>query len=309
MKGAWKDWRFWTALLLVCAVVWALLSGKADELSAALQMAKNFAPLTLLSAFCLCTLQVLCMGFRAWCLCPASTPVRAVLWAISYGQLANAFFPARAGDALKVAVLGDAKKGAGIPYATATGVILADKVIDLAGIIFWILCLKAPTVEQLWPSFSLWNTKTVLLILLVHGVIFLAWRFWLKARLTKIDRKLGELRQGLKPLLVLRHSLPGILFSIATWGCEVFALHLLISGMGYTFPLSYVGATLVVLNLAISIPVSVANLGTFEASVVFALGKLGVATAPAIAIAVVHHTLQLLGAITSAGFCRLLRQR
>ena len=52
---------------------------------------------------------------------------------------------------------------------------------------------------------------------------------------------------------------------------------------------------LCLLNLAIAVPVSLANVGAFEASIVFGLSTFGVPTATALAIATVHHALQLGG--------------
>lgn len=309
MKGTWKDWRIWIGIALLFAIGWALKSGQGQELYKAFQVAKGFSIPTLAASLGLCTLQVLLMGMRTWALAPSKTRVQPVLWAISYGQLANAFFPARAGDALKVAILGDNKQGAGIPYVTATGVLIADKIVDLAGIVLLLVATQAYKVHAVMPEFPHLDFTILVLILLAHSLVFLFWRYYFKARAPKFDEKLKQFRKGLKTLLVPRHLLPALCFSTATWFCEMVAIQTVSAGLGYPFSFPEIAAVLVVLNLAISIPISVANLGTFEASVVYALGKLAVPLAPAIAIAVVHHLMQLLGTACGTAVARILRRR
>lgn len=299
-----KDWRFGIAVLLLGSIVWALESGQGKSIAEAWEAAKDF-PLSVLGiAFLLCTSQILCMGMRTWCLTPPKTPLFWVLWAISYGQLANAFLPARAGEALKVAVLGDKKKKSAFSYSEAVGILFSDKILDLLGLVTFLLVIRANTVDALMPDYRQWDFKILLYVLVAHVLIFVTWRFYLKERLPRIDEKLKQIRSGMRRLKDVRHTLPSLFFAVSTWSCEILTLHFLSGGLGYSISLAEAGACILVLNLAISIPISVANLGAFEASIAYALGKLGVALHAAIAIAVVHHLLQLLGTLTATGISR-----
>lgn len=309
MKKALKDWKVWTAIVILGAVLWALNTGQTKQLKIALELARGFSFPTLATALVLCTLQGICMGLRAWGLTPKGTSLRVVLWAVTYGQFASAFLPARAGEALKLAILGDKKNGAKLSYFTATGVLIADRVADLAGLLIFIFFTQSYRVDKLNPDYPSIGWKVVLGLVALHLILFAAWKFFLKARFPTIREKLNEFKKGLAVLFYWKHILPALFFSTLTWACEVFALHTLMEGMGASFSFGHTVAILVLLNLAISIPISVANLGTFEASIVFALGKLGIPLAPAIAIAVVHHTMQLLGIILASGICKILNQK
>jgi uncharacterized membrane protein YbhN (UPF0104 family) len=68
------------------------------------------------------------------------------------------------------------------------------------------------------------------------------------------------------------------------------------------FPLSLpqVVLALAALNVGISVPVSIANLGVYEAALAFGLSRSGMPLPTAVAIATLHHGLQLLGTNLSA---------
>ena len=65
-------------------------------------------------------------------------------------------------------------------------------------------------------------------------------------------------------------------------------------------PVVQVLGGLVVLNLGISVPVSLANVGTYEAATVAGLVPFGVPAASALAIGALHHAVQLLAAVVPA---------
>jgi len=59
---------------------------------------------------------------------------------------------------------------------------------------------------------------------------------------------------------------------------------------------------LVLLNVGISVPISVANVGPYEAALAFGLRQAGVPLSSAVVLATVHHALELLAiGLVSAG--------
>ncbi len=73
-------------------------------------------------------------------------------------------------------------------------------------------------------------------------------------------------------------------------------------------PLSVPAAVgvLVVLNVGIAVPVSFANIGTFEAAAAFGLTRAGVPVAHALAIALLHHVIQVACVVLSAALGSLM---
>jgi uncharacterized membrane protein YbhN (UPF0104 family) len=114
---------------------------------------------------------------------------------------------------------------------------------------------------------------------------------WLE-RLTRLRR---ELAQGLAALKDPTKLLASVCFSLGAWLVELLALRILCGALGFPLSLSALMLALGVLNLGISVPVSAANLGVYEGVLAMGLARSGVPLPSAIAIAALHHALQLLG--------------
>ena len=66
---------------------------------------------------------------------------------------------------------------------------------------------------------------------------------------------------------------------------------------------------LLVLNIAISVPVSFANVGPFEAAIALALTSFGMDGSKALAVATVHHAIQLITIGLGAAVSVFMRRR
>ena len=84
-------------------------------------------------------------------------------------------------------------------------------------------------------------------------------------------------------------------FSLGAWTAELLAIRVLCGALGFPLSPPQLVLALVVLNFGISVPVSVANLGVYEAVLAFGLSRSGVPLPSAVAIATLHHGLELLG--------------
>ena len=109
----------------------------------------------------------------------------------------------------------------------------------------------------------------------------MAWIF--RKRLSQFQHWLRDLKHGLLGALRPKQALAALAFSIGSWACEAAAVLVLANYQGLPITFSQAVFVLCVLNIAIAIPVSVANVGPFEASVVFALGTLGATTSQSLA--------------------------
>lgn len=240
--------------------------------------------------------QIFFMVLRMYALCPSRprASFRDVTYATAVGHSVNMFFPARAGEALKVLWLG---RSVGMDegyVARGAGWVLADRVVDLAGFFTVILLsgvLTLPAFKTVVP-FSLWWFPAGAAGIFGIAVVVNAYSSKVHAKFQTWMTKLHEGFSGVRDPLGV--SL-GWLAGIGSWLVEIVALEILATSQGYTLQLSEAFFVLVVLNLAIAVPISVANVGTFEASMAFALKFFGVPLSTSIAIAGIHHLLQLFG--------------
>lgn len=310
-----KDVSKWIgAVLLVGALIGYLVTGEEISFDALRESLSRFGLFSIVSAVVVVCLQNLFMVLRIWALFPEKNALRlsSVAHGVIYGQFLNTFAPARAGDVLKAVIFSKAPQSpthdnAKVTVMTGAGVIIADKVADIASLIVLIFISGAflvPGLEIKLPSPPPWAFPAVS-ILIVAGILI--GRSQLKQRLASVSNWLQSFRHGLGGLVDPRRIVMAIFIGMGSWAFEATALQILSAAQGFSITFDKAMFVLCVLNLAIAVPVSLANLGAFEASVVFALGTLGLATAPSLAVATVHHSVQLVAIALLSGVIALLR--
>jgi uncharacterized membrane protein YbhN (UPF0104 family) len=244
--------------------------------------ALRLVPLTaVLAAAVLVLLQVILQACRLWAVLPrdVTIPIRRVAYAFTLGEWANMFTPARAGDALKVVLLNRAR-GAPLSLSKATGAVLADKVVDIASLV--LLCAVSGVAGTIWASARARVSPLVIALaictLLVVVLLSLRWG--------------GRL--SLAALTDPRRLLTSFGFSLGAWLAELFALQILCAAVGFAQPLQHLVLAVALLNAGVSVPLSPANVGIYEVVLAFGLAQSGMATPAALAVATLHHGLELL---------------
>jgi uncharacterized membrane protein YbhN (UPF0104 family) len=297
-RGAWRPRN---RLLLVSTLVLAgtlvALAAHQDEARAAWKSLTGVPVATLAIVLLLVFCQLASQALRLWAILPrdvALTPT-GTAYAFAVGEWVNIFTPARAGDALKVVLMSRARAAAPPSLSKATGAMLADKIVDAGSLV--VLCVAAGMTDLIragvrarMPRLGIVVAAGAVVAVLLLGLRWVGPR-WLE-RLTQLRR---ELTQGLAALKDPTKLLASTCFSFGAWLVELLALRILCGALGYALSPSALRLALGVLNLGISIPVSAANLGVYEGVLAMGLARSGVPLPSAIAIATLHHALQLLG--------------
>jgi uncharacterized membrane protein YbhN (UPF0104 family) len=253
------------------------------------------APLAvvLLLVFCQLGLQAV----RLWTILPRDVALTLgrTAYAFTLGEWLNIFTLARAGDAFKVVLLNRAPSAAPPSLPKAAGAVLADKIVDGGSLV--LLCTAAGLaglirtgLEARLPYVRIGVAAGAVVAVLLLG---LGWARpgWLE-QLARVRR---ELMKGLAALRDPVKLLASIGCSLGAWGAELLAVRVLSAALGFALSLPQLVLALAVLNVGISVPVSVANLGVYEAALAFGLSRSGIPLPTAVAIATLHHALQLLG--------------
>jgi len=286
-----------TGIFIIGAFAWYFSSGNTDKLQASMKLLPLYSPSTLLMVIFFDALQILAMSLRLYSLFP-KTKAPSVLvnfQAMSVGQVMNSFLPARAGDFYKLNLLTKASKAS---FLSVTGVMAADKLMDFAAFILLIL-LSRSYLHAGSGSSLLTPGKTTYIFFGALGTLVFT-LYLLRNRLKKTFSHLQSFLAGLKGLLHPVQVLSSLCFAILVWLPEIYAIQYLAQGQEITLSFSQIVFILSVLNLAIAIPLSVANVGPFEASLIFALGKFDVGIEIALVIASSHHVLQIVGYLLCA---------
>lgn len=284
---------------LIAAGGVALLVTRADGAPRVLEQLQHLPRITLTVAFVLIVTQVVLQSLRLWAVVPRALAlgVGRVVHAFVLGEWLNIFAPARSGDALKVVLIRRALNSGLSGLPSATGVVVADKLVDLVSLV--LLCGAGGLTGLLWARAQTGFFGGALAV-----AIALALAAWLRLTVAPFRAAhwvwVRDLLSGLSALRDPARGVAGLLFSLGAWLAEGYALWILCAGLGAAPTPSQILLALVVLNVGISVPISFANLGVYEATLTAGLSYAGIPLPTALAVAVSHHGLELLAVNASA---------
>ncbi len=246
---------------------------------------QKFDLVTLCLAGLLAFAQYFFMSLRLHFLVPYPISLLQSCYANFYGQCLNNFLPARGGDIAKSMMIATKSSQRSHDLAQSAGILFSDRVVDIS--IFLMVVFLTGSVQ-----FVSWDHLTKvfvvgLFVCLVCLVLFRItrirhWPYWQSVR--------KGFRQLSQPQALCLSSVAALLCCL----CEGFTLMIYARGLGFpiSFSESYLAVT--VLNLGIAIPISIGNIGPFEAALVYGLGLLSIPHGSGLAIATMHHIMQML---------------
>ena len=211
------------------------------------------------------------------------------------GQFIGNFVLSQAGHAVKIALLRKDKdqNGRKIDAPEATAIILVDKVIDV-GILVTLTLVSALQVSVALPQVNWWGKGAIILL----GVPFLGiavWAFirYLRQRFPRVRRWFRKFQAG---LTVVRNPIQirnAVVMDLGDWFTEALLLQVLCMAQGHPLSLPQLIICLFVLNVGLSVPTTMANLGTYEAALAFSLNAMGMPLAQGVVVATLFHGYQL----------------
>lgn len=240
--------------------------------------------------------QTLCILLRNAVLTPAELypGLHRIVYAVGVGHALNTYLPARAGDVLKCFLLSKGRKGR-LSTLSAAGVVVADRILDVLTLFAMAVVWRADkhTGLQAWlrnyfVNWSWIQLLTVCVLAITTALFVVRGSSYFAARWT------GEFRSGMRCLFRPSRVVVAVLLAIVAWSAEAYSVIFLANALGGDLSFSNGLLVIVALNFAISLPVSFANLGPFEAAIALTLTSFGMSSNSAFAAATVHHGLQLL---------------
>ncbi len=125
------------------------------------------------------------------------------------------------------------------------------------------------------------------------GSIAVARRAW-PGGMARARRFAAGAWRTLRQVLTPARLATGLALGVLAWMAEAGSMQVLSSALGLHLALGQTVVGLLVLNLGIAVPLSAANVGTYEAATVVGLAPFGVPAASALALGALHHAVQLL---------------
>jgi uncharacterized membrane protein YbhN (UPF0104 family) len=252
------------------------------------------------------TVQVFAQLARFYVLVPAEArpSVWELLDATAIGQLLNYATPLRAGDAYKLLRLApstgaQAKKGR---FGTLLAALLVERAADVTGL--FIMAAWASLSElRAWGASVMPSTGTAWKVSL--GVGLLGGLLALTAR--KLPRAFGTFFGTTWAALRSPRFAASIGVALLTWTLDAGTLYWTTRAGGFPLTFRETMQSVFVLNLGIAMPITVGNIGVFEAALAFALSRHGIPAERALAIATVEHFAKFSGLGLCVGMLRLAR--
>ncbi|TVQ79027.1 MAG: UPF0104 family protein [Bradymonadales bacterium] len=213
-------------------------------------------------------------------------------WSLRLNYFYNLCLPARLGEPYRIYFL---HRRAGLKAATLVGTMAAERFLDLLGLIFFVYL--SFLVLGLKDQFSLWKWFLLLGAGLSLVMIFIRWTprhkggRWIRKLIFWRD----QLLKGMKVLMRPKVFLAGILTTAASW--LIFSLMIFLILKDFDVSASFFHAILVLagVSIAVALPSSPGQIGTFEAGAALALVSfLSVNLERAVSIGIIFHLSQMI---------------
>ena len=181
------------------------------------------------------------------------------------GYFGNNIFPLRAGELLRCVFLSKYYK---ISKSTVFGTVVLERVLDLLGMIIllgFLLLLKENPIDIIYLIIAI---SLIIILFIIHK-----FNFFYEGN-NKILLIIHNVIDGFKGL---NHKifLPIIFYTVSIWSIYVIMVYLVQYSIDLNLTVINCIFILFISSLALSIPSAPANIGTFEFSVVYAMGMIG----------------------------------
>lgn len=254
-----------------------------------------FTPAQLLLALLAAVLQFFCLGIRLFTLLPNHPKLsfRPILTLNSYGQVMNHWLPVRSGDVFKVFALRRAGKEAKLKTPKILAALTIDRVAQIFSLLVLLLILNFENLSEQFVRMTSAKSLALVSAISLVSIVLIIFR-------KRLLQPVRDFFRSSKEMIFSRAFLWALAFSTAAWVFECASLMILAKALNITLPLSQAFFVLLIVNLGIAVPLSFANLGTYEAAIVFALTQLGVGMSKSLAVGISHHLAQALAVVVLA---------
>ncbi len=299
------------ALAVVIAIlVWVMIGSGSVSWEYVYRSLRQIGWMGLAIALCMAVAQYLCLALRFFSLLPkAHVPLLRICRIYSVGQLLNHLVPARAGDLYKIFAVNKASNNRKFSTAHVVSALVIEKCLAALSLFLLVyllvdwMAIQGSDIPVLDAPHKIIGGIAV--VLLAAVVVYLV-----QKKSARLRHWLRELVTSFTTLMNLPRLSVSIGLSVLVWTFEVLAMHFLAVPLQVDLGLGQGMLILLILNIGIAVPLTLANVGVYEAALVFGLSLWGIETNQAIAIALCHHILQIAAlGLWSATFSVLARSQ
>jgi glycosyltransferase 2 family protein len=286
------------SIALVVVLLW-LLAHRVDwrELGRAFRHAEVW-PLVLAAAFYFLSLFGKSIVWRLLLAPKYVVPLRRLVRYTVSAFAAAVLTPARAGEVVRIVAL---KRGDGVAACDASGVLVADKLLHAMSLVM----LAAP-LPLLLPSLPAWVEDSLLVCASVAVGMLVAIYFAVGKVIAREPQSwFARFLAGMHAVRDPRRVLASLAVLGIVWCCDLASVMCVLAALDIDLSIAGGLFILFTLNLAIAIPTTPANLGTFQLGALVGTGLLHIPREPALAFALLYQGVQIIPVLVAGGLLEM----
>lgn len=297
-----KNKQFWGTLVALVLLAYLVEDVKYSELKA---LGDRVNLIYLIPSVILAFVYVVSRGLR-WRLMVSQQKQLSVMRGVSLysaGQILNIVMPVLTGQIGRLFLFAK-KEGMrkSFVFSTIMLEILFDAISLVVFLMFTSLAFAFP--EEYRSASIIIGIVTVALmacfylILLYQGNLEELGRKYCRHRwpgfYISVKKFIRSFTKGIATLRSSQHFLGSLFYSLLGWTSHMFIIHFLLKSFGFELPLAASAVVMIINTLALMIPVTPGNAGTFEVAVTAGLAAFAVSKGDAVLFAMALHLLDLL---------------
>ena len=302
----WKRKRFWGGLIAIALLVFCVKDVRLEELRT---LCQRLELVFFLPALGFTFLFVVGKGLR-WRLLISQhklVPRLRVIPLYAAGQFLNIAMPALTGQVGRMILFA---KRENLSKTFVFSSILLEIVFDAISLVVILLLTSLAFVfpdEYRYVSIAL-GAVTVTAIILMYVLLTFQTRLeeFGRRRLRErwpglyivVKKAIRSFAKGIETLKSSQHILGSLLYSLVLWISHAMVIYFMLRAFGYRLPLAAAASVMIINTLALLVPITPGNAGTFELAVSASLAAFSVGRSDAVLFAVGLHLLDLLPLVT-----------
>lgn len=298
----WKKKQFWGVIIAVALLAFCVKDVRLSEIES---LFRRISYLYFIPAVVSTFLFVIFRGLRWRLLVSQQRNIRLfrALTLFSAGQILNIIMPALTGQVGRMFLFA---KQEGLRKTFVFSTMVLEILFDaISLIVFLLLTSLAFVFPQEYRSLSIilacvTSVMLVLLYLILHfqprleafGHRHVRGR-WPGVYIT-VKKFIRSFTKGLELLRSSQHLMGLLVFSLLSWAFHMLVVFFLFKSFGFNLPLASAAAVMLINTVALSVPITPGNAGTFEIVVAASLTAFSINRSDAVLFAVALHLLDLL---------------
>lgn len=247
----------------------------------------------ILIAFIICLTTLFLRSYRWQTLLKISgqnAPFGIVHKNLVFGFFLNYLIPARAGDIARTLTL---KATTGIPASVSLTTIVIERIIDMT-VITLLLVLSLAMIPSTPVTTTIFLISILIIFILVSGL------YTVYAFNSRLSTKFPKYRPFLESIKTTIHSMSTpmlaipFLISIPLWIIEFSTIYIISKSIEIDIPYFITTTAGITAALAQVVPLTISNIGVYEATITTFLSLFGISTSTAFTISIIDHLTRII---------------